>query len=144
MNLDGNNIPDSIEGYTKLNTLLAASDENLPNILFGEEGATIQVRSPSEAAQLKPLYAYDAEADTLTDQETGRVFTAVQGTYTSQDGQELIPGFRANVGLENFTRFFTSSSLRGPLVRIIIWNFAFAILSVLTTFAMGLIVRFNL
>ncbi|MEM7332586.1 MAG: maltose ABC transporter permease MalF [Chloroflexota bacterium] len=138
--LDSNNIPDSIDGYSKLNTLLAASDENLPNILFGEEGATIQVRSPSEAAQLKPLYAYDAESDTLTDQETGRVFTAVQGTYTSIDGQELIPGFRANVGFENFTRFFTSSSLRGPLVRIIIWNFAFATLSVLTTFAMGLVV----
>jgi ABC-type sugar transport system permease subunit len=40
--------------------------------------------------------------------------------------------------LENFSRFFNSPALRGPLVRIIAWNFAFAFLSVAMTFALGL------
>lgn len=138
--LDDNGIPVEIEGYSKLNTLLAASDQNLPNILFGEEGATVQVRSPSEAAQLKPLFAYDEVNNTLTNQETGVVYTAVDGTFTSPTGDELIPGYRSTVGVENFERFFRSPALRGPLLRIIIWNFVFAFLSVVSTFALGLLV----
>lgn len=138
--LDDNGVPVSIEGYERLNTLIAASDDNLPNILFGEEGSTIQIRSPSEAAELEPLYLYDEANDAMIDQETGVVYTAVDGTFTSPRGEELIPGFRTVIGAENFLRFFNSPALRGPLVRIIIWNFAFALLSVLTTFALGLIV----
>jgi ABC-type sugar transport system permease subunit len=137
--LDDNGIPTEIDGYRRLNTLLAASDSNLPNILFGEEdGVTIQIRSPQEAAELKPLYLYDPAEDMITNQETGVVFSPILGTFTSLDGQELRPGFRASVGGLNFERFFTSSALRGPLVRIITWNFAFALLSVISTFALGL------
>ncbi len=136
--LDANGIPETIEGYTRLNAILAATDQNLSNILFGEEGQTIQVRSPSEAAELVPLYEYDEAADALIDQETGTVYNNVDGTFMSAQGDELRPGFRAVIGLENFTEFFTSPSLRGPLVRILIWNFVFPILSVLSTFALGL------
>ncbi|MCA9898902.1 MAG: maltose ABC transporter permease MalF [Ardenticatenaceae bacterium] len=137
--LDDNGIPTEIEGYQRLNTLLAAADSNLPNILFGEEGGvTIQVRSPQEAAELQPLYLYDSETDMITNQETGKVYSPILGTFTAVDGEELRPGFRASVGTLNFTRFFTSSALRGPLVRIITWNFAFALFSVLSTFALGL------
>lgn len=136
--LDDSGIPTEIDGYTKLNAILAASDNQLPNVLFGVEGDTIQIRSPQEAAQLRPLYAYDETDNTLTNQETGVVYTAIDGTYTSPQGDQLIPGYRTVVGGENFERFFNSPALRGPLVRIITWNFAFAILSVLTTFALGL------
>lgn len=136
--LDANGIPESIEGYTRLNAILAATDRNLPNILFGEEGRTVQVRSPSEAAELVPLYVYDEEADAIIDQQTGLVYANVDGTFTSQQGQQLRPGFRAFIGWENFTQFFTSRSLRGPLARILTWNFIFPILSVLSTFALGL------
>ncbi|WP_420629379.1 maltose ABC transporter permease MalF [Candidatus Leptofilum sp.] len=137
--LDDDGVPSEIAGYQKLNTLLATADENLANILFGEEdGVTIQVRSPQEAAELQPLYLYDPETDMITNQETGVVYSPILGTFTSVDGDELRPGYRASVGTLNFTRFFTSSALRGPLVRIVTWNFAFAILSVVTTFALGL------
>lgn len=111
--LDDNGIPTEIEGYQRLNTLLAAADSNLPNILFGEEGGvTIQVRSPQEAAELQPLYLYDSETDMITNQETGKVYSPILGTFTAVDGEELRPGFRASVGTLNFTRFFTSSALR--------------------------------
>jgi ABC-type sugar transport system permease subunit len=137
--LDDKGIPTEIEGYQRLNTLLAAADKELPNILFGEEdGVTIQVRSPQEASELQPLYLYDPDEDLIINQETEVVYSPIFGTFTSLDGDELRPGFRASVGTLNFKRFFTSSALRGPLVRIITWNFAFAILSVLSTFALGL------
>jgi hypothetical protein len=42
---DDRGIPVTIEGYQRLNAIVAATDRNLSNILFGEEGTTIQVRS---------------------------------------------------------------------------------------------------
>ncbi len=136
--LDSEGIPFSIEGYTRLNAILAATDQNLPEIKFGVEGNTVQVRSPSEAAELIPLYEYDKVTDSFHDLETGITYTNIDGTYTGPYGDVIRPGFRANVGWENFERFFTSPALRGPLVRILSWNFIFPTISVLTTFFLGL------
>nr|MBN1229397.1 maltose ABC transporter permease MalF [Anaerolineae bacterium] len=140
VDFDANGIPTGIEGYTKLNPILATTDQNLPNIKFGVEGETIQIRSTSDAAQLVPRYTYDPEANAFTDNLTGRVFEDIQGTYTSMDGQTIIPGYSAWIGLQNFKNFFTSPAVRGPLFRILIWNFIFPILSVLTTFGLGLLI----
>jgi len=74
----------------------------------------------------------------MIDQQTGIVYRNLRGTFTSPDGTELRPGFIAPVKLTNFKNFFTSPALRGPLVRIITWNFAFAFLSLLLNFALGL------
>lgn len=136
--LDEDGIPETIEGFNRLNTILATTDQNLPNILFGEAGRTIQIRSPKEAAELLPLYAYDAEQDAMISQETGVVFQNIRGTFSAPDGTVLRPGFVETIQLANFREFFTSPALRGPLVRIITWNFAFAILSLLFNFALGL------
>jgi ABC-type sugar transport system permease subunit len=136
---DSKGIPKSLEGYKVLNMLAAATDKDLTNIKFGVEGGkTVQVRSPSEAAELQTRYVYDAKTDTITDQSNGDVYNVVEGTFTTQDGKTIKPGFRAEVGLKNFIRFFTSPALRGPLVRIMIWNFVFPTFSVLSTFALGL------
>lgn len=82
---------------------------------------------------------YDEVEDTFT-AEDGTVYRAdgEQGNFVSEDGRKLIPGWRVVVGFDNFTRMFTDGSLAGPFLRILLWTFAFAILSVLTTFALGL------
>lgn len=87
----------------------------------------------------KSVLTYDEGADTFTD-ESGTVFEAdpERGVYVDADGKELTPGWRVVVGFDNFTRMFTDSALAGPFVQILLWTFAFAILSVLTTFALGL------
>ena len=136
--LDSNNIPKEIEGYQRLNAILAATNQDLPLLRFGLEGQAVQVRSPSEAAELLPLYAYDEEEDLFINQETGVIYSQVDGTYISPSGDDIKPGFSAIVGWQNFQDFFASPSLRGPLVRIVLWNFAFPTLSVLSTFALGL------
>ena len=137
---DEKGIPETVEGYNRLNTILATTDQNLPNILFGEPGSTIQIRSPKEAAELLPLYAYDAERDAMISQETGVVFQNIRGTFSAPDGAQLRPGFVETIQSANFREFFTSPALRGPLVRIITWNFAFAILSLLFNFGLGLVI----
>jgi ABC-type sugar transport system permease subunit len=136
---DGNGIPTSIEGYQRLNTLFAATDQQLPNIKFGLEGAqAVQVRSPSEAAELQIRYKYDETTDTVVDQSNGEVYNTVTGTFTTRNGKTIRPGFRTTVGLKNFIDFTTSPALRGPLVRIVTWNFIFPTVSVLSTFFLGL------
>lgn len=138
--LDANGVPESIEGFRRLNAIQAATDPNLTNILFGAEERTVQVRSPSEAAELLPRYEFDPDTDTMRDVLTGTVYRNVDGTFTSDRNEVLRPGFRSFIGWENFNQFFTSPSLRGPLVRIMIWNFIFPTLSVLSTFALGLMI----
>jgi len=136
--LDDGGIPKTIEGYQRLNAIVAASDQNLTEIQFGKEGKTIQVRSPSEAAELLPLYVYDSDQDAMISQETGMVFQNIRGTFVSSDGTELRPGFIASIQFSNFKNFFTSPALRGPLVRIVAWNFGFAFFSLLLNFSLGL------
>jgi arabinogalactan oligomer/maltooligosaccharide transport system permease protein len=131
-------IPETIAGYQRLNAIVAASDKNLTEILFGEEGKTIQVRSPSEAAELLPLYIYDSDQDAMIDQETGAIYRNLRGTFTSSTGQELRPGFIETIQWANFKNFFVSPALRGPLVRIMAWNFGFAFFSLLLNFSLGL------
>ena len=136
--LDEAGIPETIEGHQRLNAILAATDQNLPDILFGEEGNTIQVRSPKEAAELLPLYTYDDERDAITSEETGAVYQNIRGTFTSQEGTQLRPGFIESIALSNFREFFLSPALRGPLIRIVFWNFGFALFSLFLNFSLGL------
>jgi ABC-type sugar transport system permease subunit len=136
--LDADGIPQEIEGYERLNAFLAAADSNLPQILFGEEGKTIQVRSPREAAELLPLYVYDADQDAMIDQETGLVYKNLRGTFTTSSGQALRPGFIESIRFDNFSNFFRNPALRGPLIRLVSWNFGFALLSLLLNFSLGL------
>jgi ABC-type sugar transport system permease subunit len=70
------------------------------------------------------------------------VYRAIDGTFTGPGGAELRPGFQTTIGTANFERFFNSPALQGPLVRIITWNFAFALISVVSTFSLGLGIAF--
>lgn len=87
----------------------------------------------------KSLLSYDEASDTFTD-ENGKVFTAdpSRGLFVAEDGSTLTPGWRVVVGFENFSKMLTDSRLSGPFISSLIWTFAFAIGSVLTTFALGL------
>lgn len=140
--VDDNGVPAAIGDYRRLNAIQVATDQNIQNIQFGSEADGVQIRSAREAAQLQQRYLYDEAADQLVDQQSGVVYSPVEGRWTAPDGTELVAGFRENVGLDNFTRFFRSSAFRGPLTRIIIWNFAFAFLSVFMTFALGLAIAY--
>jgi ABC-type sugar transport system permease subunit len=136
---DNNGIPKTIEGYQRLNTLLAASNKELPNIKFGLAGdQVIQIRSPSDAAEYEIRYVYDEATGSFTDRSNGDIYNDVDGTFTTKDGKTIKPGYRAVVGFKNFVEFVTSPALSGPLVQILTWNFIFPLVSVLSTFFLGL------
>lgn len=141
--LDANGIPESIAGYTRLNALQVASNKDISQIQFGSPLDGVQIRSGREAAQLEPRYAYDDGRDVITDRKTGNEYTAIEGIWTSATGDAKLPfGFRAYVGFNNFVQFFESPALRGPLLRIMTWNFVFAFMSVFMTFSLGLLIAY--
>ncbi|NBU32371.1 MAG: ABC transporter permease subunit [Actinobacteria bacterium] len=81
---------------------------------------------------------YDAKKDQLIDTTTGYVFKEVEGAFVAEDGTSLTPGWRVNVGFKNFHSVITDPVVRGPFVRVLIWTFVYAFLTVITTFILGL------
>jgi ABC-type sugar transport system permease subunit len=139
--LDEDGIPLTLDGYQRLDRKQTVVLINTLGALnFGSPPDTVRIKSLSEAATLEPLYRYDAQQDVIVDQKTGISYAPEKGSFVSADGERLTPGFFVGVGVHNFERFFSSSALRGPLVQIVIWNFAFAFFSVLLSFALGLFI----
>lgn len=100
---------------------------------------SIRTREGSSGAVYESTLVWDAEAQTITDTTSGTVYSADdRGTFVSEDGEELPTGWFVNVGFENFIRLFTDSMLAGTLGSVTLWTFAFAILSVALSFAVGL------
>ena len=91
------------------------------------------------ALELRPTVRYDRATDTFTRIEDGVVFhDNGRGSYVARSGEELEPGWRTNVGLENFTNIVNDPLIRRPFVRVFFWTLAFAVLTVLLSFSLGL------
>lgn len=142
--LDEEGVPEEIGAYTRVPRGETGSViRDIGGLQFGEPPDTVQLnpQRPTEATALESRYVYDPDAETLVDQQTGTVFRSDDdvGFFVSDEGERLIPGYRTVIGLENFRRVVTSPALRGPFVRIFVWTFVFALVSVATTFALGLL-----
>ena len=103
-----------------------------------DEGS-IRTREGTTGSVYRSAMVWDPQADTLTNTDTGTVYEATDGgRFVAADGTALPVGWRVSVGLDNFTRAFTDVNYSGPLLRIAAWTFGFAILTVLTSFLLGL------
>ncbi|WP_396278287.1 ABC transporter permease subunit [Glutamicibacter creatinolyticus] len=136
--------PEQLEGYTQLGfaDLLGRQSEvtslSVPISQDPSEGS-LRTSDGRTAYQYTSNLVYDQAAGTMTDSTTSVVYrdTGV-GAFTAEDGTQLMPGWSINVGFENFTRAFSDPSIRTALSSVTLWTFAFALLSVATTFFMGL------
>jgi arabinogalactan oligomer/maltooligosaccharide transport system permease protein len=82
---------------------------------------------------------YDDVSDTMTDTTTGVRYTPNDdGQFEAADGTTLPVGWRVLVGLDNFVTAFGDDRYAGPFGKILLWTFAFAVLSVASTFLLGL------
>lgn len=90
------------------------------------------------AVRYTPALTFDEASDTFTSREGVVYHDSGNGSFVSDSGHRLEPGWKIHVGLSNFQRAFTDTTIRGPLLAVTAWTFAFAFLSVLTTFALGL------
>lgn len=82
---------------------------------------------------------YDAASDTMTDTVEGTTYTPNdEGRFEAADGTTLPVGWRVLVGFDNFVTAFGDDRYAGPFLKILLWTFAFALLSVASTFLLGL------
>jgi arabinogalactan oligomer/maltooligosaccharide transport system permease protein len=96
-----------------------------------------------KAVELFSPLEYNEATDTITNVETGVEYTPVQSGdrkfFTSTEGERLSDqSWGENVGVANYVRAFTDPRISGDFVGIFIWTLVFAVLSVGTTFALGL------
>lgn len=90
---------------------------------------------------------YDKKADTFTNVVTHAVYKDDgKGNYRNiKDTKDYLdPGWRQGVWFENFVSLFTDQRIRDPLVQIFLWTIAFALLTVITQFSLGLLVALSM
>ncbi|HEY0217192.1 MAG TPA: ABC transporter permease subunit [Cellulomonas sp.] len=104
------------------------------------EDGSIRTQDARTGYTYRSALEYDDAADTMTDTTTGTVYVPNdRGQFEAPDGSTLAVGWRVTVGFENFTTAFTDSRYASPFFSILVWTFAFAILSVGSTFLLGLL-----
>ena len=134
-------------GLTILNAGQAsARSEELAALSIPTANGAIKSQGLSKAFEGKPVRDYDPACDCVKDANTGATWTAdnSEGRFFDANGDGLPQGWQTNVGLGNFTRAFTDPAISGPFIGILLWNFGFAITSVVVTFVVGLLVALAL
>lgn len=134
--------PHAIKAYQRLSS--AATFQfltQLEKLQVNGEGFLVQITGPNKARQVLAKYTYDDDRDVLTNNETGKVYRPVGGSFVDDDGKSLpdSTGFTAVTGLNNFQRIFSDPQIQGPFLRVFLWTVTFAAMSVLLTFSMGLL-----
>ncbi len=121
--------------YPSLDTAIATIKVPGPN------GGFIVAEGFNSAVELTPVVVYDAATDTFTNVQTGAVYVDNnEGSFVNPDNpdDELLPGWRANIGWSNFASILTNPDVSGPFLYVFVWTFVYALLTVVLTFAVGL------
>lgn len=134
-----------VSGYTIL-TPREVNDAGaaIQELAVPTDDGAIRALGVNKAFEGSTTLKYDETADTITDTVTGTVYPigTVGDSEYFVDPQTGRPAFSQSwlqyVGLENYERVFTNETIRSDFVRIFLWTLAVAVLSVLTTFALGL------
>jgi arabinogalactan oligomer/maltooligosaccharide transport system permease protein len=137
-----NNITEA-PGYTILSIGQAgAREEDLANFSVPTPNGAIVNAGLTRAFEGAPQRAYDAACDCIRDAQTGQTWTAddANGLFVDANGENLAQGWQVNVGFRNFADVLTDPLIAKYFFRTLVWNFAFAALTVAFTFALGLLV----
>jgi arabinogalactan oligomer/maltooligosaccharide transport system permease protein len=114
---------------------------------YSKPGTFMQAEGYSVMAVYAQRIVYDAKADTFTDIKTGFVYKDNgRGNYANtKNGKDVMyPGWREVVWFENFVNLVNDPSVREPLVAVFIWTCIFAVTTVVTQFALGLLIALTL
>jgi arabinogalactan oligomer/maltooligosaccharide transport system permease protein len=129
------------DGYTVLN--IGEASVRGPEIAafsVPTENGAIRSQGLSTAFEGIAGQNYSEDCDCVTDINTGTVYTADNDTgyFVDPNANNLAQGWKVGVGFKNFVDVFTNQTIASSFFKIIIWNFAFALLVPVLTFALGL------
>lgn len=139
------------DGFTLLGIReISAAADTLDQIAIPTDDGNFIVRSgTSEAFEGAPTLQYDEAADTITDTTTDTTYTVqLRGDrefFVDEAGERISDqSWTANVGTLNYEKIFTDSRISGDFLRIFVWTFVFATVSVVSTFLLGLLFAITL
>lgn len=126
---------------TQNRTALQAMTVTLPS------GNELTMSSLRQFSEQKQRYSFNSENNTLTNNETGKVYKANNETGFFQAVNEtgewlnetLEPGYTVTVGWQNFLKIFTDEGIQKPFVQIFIWTVLFSLLTVIFTVILGMV-----
>ena len=91
-------------------------------------------------AKVRPVYTLQPDGTLLSPADGSRLTPDSNiGFYRDDAGEQVAPGWRVWVGAANFTHILTSVGIREPMLQIFLWTVAFATLSMILTFSLGIL-----
>jgi len=141
-------IATSAPGFTMTSADDLATDDAYSKIRYlYQDGYYIGIEGQGVGAVFRQSLEYSAKTDTMRNLNTGEIYSNNgRGNFALEGSPEkvLTPGWRAPIWFENYTKLATDERVRTPLIKVFIWTVVFASLSVLSTFAFGLLLALAL
>ena len=138
----------SAPGFTRMSAEQLSVTEEFSKIRYKFKGEYFIVADqPEVGAVFRQTLQYYAETDTFINLIDGTLYRDnSRGNYANpkDKSQYLEPGWRAPNWFSNYSRLITDDKVRGPFFRVFIWTVVFAVLTVLTSFAFGLLLALAL
>jgi len=141
--VDESGVPTAAKGYKLITGAeLFTLDTELQALKVPTKGdAAIEAQGVRQAVELQPTLRYDAAKNQFVRIGDGTVFADNgRGSFASVSSpkDELEPGWKTLIGLANFKKLATNPLYRDPFLRVFVWTFVYATLTVFLSFSVGL------
>jgi arabinogalactan oligomer/maltooligosaccharide transport system permease protein len=146
---DANGVAIAAPNFKSMSASALSANDAYSRIRYMYEGKYyIAIESQTAGGVFRQELSYSAKTGILTNSVTGATYVDNhRGNFAKVGGSAaeiLSPGWRAPIWFENYSRLVTDHKVRTPLIRVFIWTFVFALFSVLSTFAVGLLLAIAL
>ena len=145
VSIDENGVAKEAPDFSPSNTAeIAALDQEISNIRFKYSGDYfISLQGTSVGAVARQVLDYDKNQDKFTNLINGNEYIDNgKGNFVNKNDSEevLQPGWRSPIWFSHYIDLIKDKNVRSPLISVFIWTVVFASLTVLTTFALGLLI----
>jgi len=147
LNADG--VAEGADGFKKYNSsqLTKSADQASKLRFVYKQDYFLLTEGFDLAAVNSQVLSYDSATDTFTNATTGVTYKDNgRGNFVNTTNKkDILPvGWRAPIWFDNFVKLATDPKISGPLVGVFIWTVVFSSLTVITQFALGLLIAIAL
>ncbi|TRZ86627.1 MAG: ABC transporter permease subunit [Streptomycetaceae bacterium] len=146
--LDENGVATAAPGFTLISAEMLSKSDDYSRIHYKyQDKFYIGIEGQNVGAVFQQSLTYDKAAGVIKNVVTGDTYKDNgRGNWAKVGAPDemLTPGWRAPIWFENYTKLVSDEKVRTPLIKVFIWTVVFAGMSVLTTFALGLLLAMAL